>query len=296
MKSAVSLILLASLVGGSGYALWSSRQASLGLHYELALQKAKGTFLKESVGLRLLPQERYEQEIGLLLSRYFTELQKAESTYPGFVDLERERRFGVSEFRAGRMTEVQKLARDERIDITLSIFEKMRAGQYRPLYTAADAAFRFDVVELTANEKASAERRLRLTYVHWGAFGPVSHKSLIGNIRAVQEEGKPVAIPQLVGGEQPPSLQLDPERWVTQFVPGAEIGYYELPAFPREATAVQLSLDFGIRSVGGYEVVSHIVLPDIPIAESWKGAEGQEWRTQERVATDEELQAAAARK
>lgn len=295
MKSAMGwIIVLALVVGGAGFGLYQFNNTMQEQMYELKLADIKRRFLVESVGLRQLKAEDYQKEVGIALTKYFELVGKLAKEYPDFYDVERELKFGEAEFERGRMPEGQKLLREERIAITLDLFKRMRQGQYRPLFTAADKTFRFDIYDITPG-KVSGESRIKMSYAQWGAFGPVDFGTILGNMRVEKEEGKPAAIPQMVADGQPPSLQIiSPERWVKEFPPGIEVGYYDLPQFPREADAVELSFDFTIRTVGGTPIAINTTFDDIPIPEAWKVPEGQTWEAQERLASDEELRAAGA--
>ena len=80
-----------------------------------------------------------------------------------------------------------------------------------------------------------------------------------------------------------------------EFLPNVEIGYYDLPLFPKSATAVDLSFDFSIRTVGGTPLEAHIDFDEVPISDSWKVQEGEDWAGNERIVADEEeLRAASA--
>lgn len=294
MKSVMGwLVILGVIIGGAGFGLWQFNETTKKQNYALELAALKADFATQSVGLRLLEKNDYRKEIGIALTAYFSDLGKLAKKYPGLLDIEREIKHGVTEFDRGRMTESQKIAREERIAITIDLFNRMRSGQYRPLYTQADKTFRFDIYDISP-AKVSGENRIKMSYLHWGAFGPVSYNMIQGNFRAEQTKGKPVEIPQIVGEGQPPNLQIDPEHWVTEFPPGMEIGYYDLPQFPRQASAIELSFMFGLRTVGGTSLPINIQFEEIAIPENWKVPEGQEWQAQERLASDDELRAAGA--
>ncbi|OGQ90606.1 MAG: hypothetical protein A2289_06455 [Deltaproteobacteria bacterium RIFOXYA12_FULL_58_15] len=294
MKSILGwLVVLGLVVGGAGFGLWQFNQTTQEQAYHLELAQLKRGFLNSFVGLRIQSTDEYRKEVGIALTKYFGELDKLAKKYPDFYDIERELKHGEAELAAGRMPESQKLGREERIAITLDLFKRMRQGQYRPLYTGSDKTFRFDVWDITP-AKVSGEMRVKMSYAHWGAFGPVSYQSIIGNMPIEQEKGKPAEVKQFVGDGQPPSLQIDPERWVAEFPPGVEIGHYDLPQFPREATSVELTFVFDIRTIGGSSQTATILFDDVPIPESWKVPEGQKWEGQERLASDDELRAAGA--
>ena len=85
------------------------------------------------------------------------------------------------------------------------------------------------------------------------------------------------------------------ERWVTEFIPGIEIGYYLLPRFPKQALGINLKFQYSIRTVGGTSIPVNIEFPEIKIADAWKIDGDKEWKAQERFASDEELEALGAK-
>lgn len=295
MKSFLAWAVVLVVFGGLGaFGFKHQQMTERSFDYERRLNQLKREFLVQSKGLQLLDTDTYRKEVGIQLTKYFAELAKLAKEHPELYDAQREKARGMMEVERGRMSEDQKAARDERIDFALDVFERMRTGQYRPIYTAADKTFRFDIYDISP-AKLSGEERVKISYVHWGAFGPMTYKSIIGNIQAAQKEGKPVEIPQIVG-DGPPSLQVEAERWVNEFIPGVEVGYYDLPLFPSEAQTLELSFMFGVRTIGGTDVPVSVSFPGIPIAESWKLKAGEAWQAQERFADEDELRAAGAKK
>ncbi len=292
MKSFLAwLVVLGVVGGGSGYFVKTYRDQSRAYAYRAAIADLKADFAKRAAGLPYLEADAYRGEVGVLLTDYFKRLDTITKQYPEQFDLERERKKMASDAAAGRLKEGQEQAKEERIALTLELFEKLRTGQYRPLHTVADKSFRFDVYEL-GRAKLSGEDRIKLAYVHWGAFGPVTYNLIEGTIRANFEKGKPVEIPKIVGEGQPPSLQVDPERWVMEFIPGVEIGYYDLPLFPKAATAVELNFQFTSQTVGGTAVPLSLKFGDIAVPDSWK-TDGN-WQAETQTVTAEEMQAAGA--
>ena len=295
MKSVFSWILIILVIAGAGasglnhYHTLNQKQA-----YELELAQLRDEFKTRSAGLQLLSAEDYTKEIGIHLTRYFRSLEKLAKTYPDFYDLERERKLSDAKVEKGHMTQAQQGAREERIALTLNLMDKMRSGQYRPLYTAVDNGFRFDIWDIRPSPLGAAQS-LQISYSHWGAFGPVSYDMITGNIRAEQKAGKPVEVPQIVGEGQPPYLQVAPDRWVKEFVPGVEIGYYTFPKLPPQAQGLELTFQFGLRTVGGTTINSEIKFPERSIPDTWKIGKDAKWNAQERFASDEELEELGAK-
>ncbi|MEE2959316.1 MAG: hypothetical protein VYA34_01125 [Myxococcota bacterium] len=289
MKSVIGWFLaLALVVGAGGFGLKTYRDTNREHAYELKLRDLKVAFERKSLGLALVEKDKYVTELGVHLTRYFNEIRKLGKEYPDLQDIERQYKYGENRLEKGFMTLANKEARDERIKLSLHLMEKMKMGQYRPLYTSVDKAFRFDIYDISP-AKLEGQDGIKFAFVHWGAYGPVQYDMIEGTFEVEQEKGKPVEIPQILGEGQPPTLQLKPEKWVNEFFPGIEVGYYLFPKFPQQAKAINLKFDFSIRSVGGSSIPIKAVFPPIAIADAWKIGEGKEWRAQERFVSDEEL-------
>jgi len=295
MKSFLVWLVGLVVIGGGAFAgLNVYNETNLEHSYRLELNELKNSFERQSTGLQLLDTEGYTKEIGIHLERYFRELRKLGKQYPEYQNFERELELGAAKVEKGHMSPTQKMARDEQINLTLEQMNKMRQGHYRPLFTDAKSGFRFDITDISPQSEGG-QSFIKLSYVHWGAFGPVDYGMIEGTFTVEQEKGKAVEVPQIVAESQPPTLQVNGERWVTEFIPGMEMGYYLLPRFPTQALGINLSFQYSIRTVGGTSIPVEIKFPEIKIADAWKIEGDKEWKAQERFASDEELEALGAK-
>jgi hypothetical protein len=308
MKSVITWIMALAVMGGMvAYGFKRTETAERARAYDKRLNELKREFLTQAKGLTFIEADAYKKEVGILLAQYFRGLEDLGKAYPELYAPDREKTKTAVEAKAGKLDAAKTQARDERVDMSLSLFEKMKAGQYRPLFSAADKGFRFDIWDAQP-VKSGNDEMVRFSYAHWGAFGPVSYKSISGEIKTAEqtkadadkkdakakvENGKKVLSEStsINADDQPPALQVDAERWVTEFVPGVEIGYYELPLFPGNAASVDLKFGFGLRTPGGSEVFAETAFNAMPIAAAWK-AKG-EWGAEHRVIEKEVPEAAA---
>lgn len=289
MKSVVGwLLLLVMLVGMAAVGLHHFRRTTREQAYALSLDAIKEDFQTQAAGLQLLEPDAYHKELSVLLSRYFSRLNTLAHTYPECYDPARERTLVEKETARGRLSPEQRAERLERIDHTLALFEKLRSGHYQPMDTRVDKTFRFDVESIEPARVAS-EDRLKLSYLHWGAFGPVSYRLIKGDIRTadVDAHSDKTKRYQIMAEDQPPALQIEPQRWVREFIPGVEIGYYDLPRLPPNAQSMQLRFDMTIRTVGGTSVPVSMVFAEMNAPDAWKVRPGEQWNAKELI-TDEE--------
>ena len=290
MKGIVGWFVGLVLIGGSAFGgLQAYKSASGELAYHKTLSEEKIAFAQKSAGVVLLDDETYAKEIGILLTKYFNDLRSLDKAHPGLQDFEREYARGAEEVAANRMSESQKMMRDERVKISLDLLNLMRSGQYRPIYTSQEKGFRFDIFDMGVVQGEGGQPAIRAKFVQWGAFGPINYNTITGTFGVEIEEGKPVEIPQIVGDGQPPTLNFDPSDWVAEFFPGIQTGYYEFPLFPPQAKSIDLEFGYDIRTIGGTAVPVMINFKQIAIPDAWKV--GGDWKAKERFASDEELKA-----
>ena len=296
MKSFIGwLIVLGAIIAGGVMGLNTYRESNREFSYKLELNKLQSAFERQSAGLHLLGPEKYQAEIGIHLERYFRDLRKLGKEYPEHQDFEREFKYGEAKVEKGHMNPGQKQARDERIQLTIDLMNKMRQGHYRPLFTGSNNGFRFDIHDI-APAKIDGQDAIKMSYIHWGAFGPVDYQMIEGIFSTPQVKGEPVEISKLEGAAQPPTLQVKPQRWVLEFMPGLEVGYYLLPRFPRQADGIKLRFDFSQRTIGGSRVPVTVEFPEMKIADAWKIEEGKEWKVDdERLVSDQELEELGAK-
>ncbi len=291
MKAALSwLLVLAGVIAGGAYLVNLYYSRWMQQAYWVEIDAAKQDFLQKSTALGLVDDGAYKQEVLRSLADYFKAIREVGNKFPKMVDFERERKQGEKDVAEGKLSEAQRLAREERITYTLELFNKMKEDKYRPLYTNADKTFRFDIYDMS-RAKISGQDRIKIAFVHWGAFGPVDYSHIEGQIHTQEAEGAPLELKKFEADSQPPTLQVRPEQWVREFIPGVEIGYYDLPLFPQDATAVDLSFDFNILTPGRLSIPAHIAFKDIPVPDSWKLGAGQKWTGTEERIDEEQLRA-----
>jgi hypothetical protein len=300
MKNGLGWLVALVVVGGGSWFAYNHFNGIIRAQsYKLELSELKRDFLIDAEPLAQLEPEAYRRDVGEVLAKYFRRLGTLAKSYPDQYDIDREAKKSDGAKEGGKSAPAgQKELKEERIKLAQELFTKMKDGQYRPLYSASDKGFRFDIVDVTPSQ---GEQKITLSFVHWGPFGrdkegagAVDYRAIFGNMKAAQVKGKLIEVPQITA-DGPPSLTFAPDRWVAESIPGVSIGYYELPLLPRVAETVELSFEFALRSVGGGEALATVKFAPIPIPDAWKLPEGAQWDAQERIATDEELQAAGAK-
>ncbi|MEM6532855.1 MAG: hypothetical protein AAF654_09530 [Myxococcota bacterium] len=287
MRGAVAwFITVVAVPAAALYGLDLLEKAEHRYGYESELDALKREFVRGVPALPLIADAEYPDAVSTGLADYFRELEALAHRYPEHFSVERARTEVDAKVQSGQMTQAQRDQRTERIDFTLALFDQMRRGAYRPLYTAADRGFRFDIVDISPYTVGST-KRLKLTFVHWGAYGDVSYRSITGRFKS----DSTVGIPRLEGVGQAPNLLVEPERWVAEFVPGAQIGFYDFPLMPASAEELQLSFSFDIKTPAAKPLSVAIEFLPMVLPDAWKSTEV--WAATERKLSAEELAAEA---
>lgn len=282
MKSTVVwLMAVAAVVGAAGYIINGYSERGAEQEYRCRLNELKRDFAAATQVLAYIDDKAYTAEVGLHLAHYFSALARLREEFPQQLDVEAQREWVSGQVESGAMSASKKLQYDERIDASLELYAQMESGHYKPLFTAAEKGFRFDIVEIKAVQRGP-RKEIRLAYVHWGPYGVrsagqealVSYTGIRGEFTALPGKRPAAAIPHFESdpGHEAPHLQINPERWVREFPPGVEIGYYSLNAMRAAAASLKLTFDFGWRNLGGSEVPLRIVFDAIPIQEQWRTA------------------------
>jgi len=337
-------ILTVAVPFATGVYAWKVTREKRAQAFRLELALAKERFAREAVGVRMLSDDAYTTGVAALLRGYAATLDEIERRHPeqsGVVAAgATTTAAAVTEVRTATLalaqapgeapaqtptqaqaptaTQRPAQAQAEQNALAQGLLARVRQDSYRPLYSASDKSFRFDILAITP-ETMSGEPRLKVLFATWGAFGPVTYGGIEGVFRgasptpghssptspslrnSVTPNGHgtttpsarpaPPAIAKLVGESQPPNLVFDAAAFAPELPSGLALGYYDLPLCPREASELQLTFGLDITAAAGQLVPMRLVFPHIAIADAWKVADGARWQGEERVISDREVEA-----
>ncbi|MFH1810968.1 MAG: hypothetical protein ABIJ09_19665 [Pseudomonadota bacterium] len=258
-------------------------------------------FMNKLTATRMVPGNGYKGDMSILLSNYGQSLDRLYKD-PEFALLRDDdlvRKLYQEEHKKGRKDDRTLQQVTERIDYTQAAYKEIANGDYRPMVSAQADGLR---VDLYAWQKApvDGQDRLQVKVVIVGGdpealtFGHIEMKMGIKSFVEKKVKGQMVKeevlkLAKISGGGSPNTLIKDPRKWMPDFPPGIQIGFYDFPLFPSTATEVQLTMGFGIRTIGGNQLSPELKFDPIVIDSSWKLPPGASWEAEEVEGTEEEL-------
>jgi hypothetical protein len=247
----------------------------------------------ERVGwLRTNPDEgTYRQEVSPFFKTYFEQV----ASYQNRHKLKKE--FDAYLEELDKRGDKDERAQDKKAfyDYTRKVFDQMREGRYKPVWTATDKGMRLDVlssdVVMVLNKP-----QVRLQLVLWGAQREerqdgkvkkmVTSASFKTQWKLTDEKGK--LIGEMTADD--PSMKVDfPERFIAEFPPQMVLGHYDMDLIPNEVKKMEITFNVSSRSSsGGDAAATYLWKLDVPAewrlgaGETWEGAEVTE-RAEEEI-------------
>ena len=220
----------------------------------------------------------YGQEINSFFKTYFEQV----STYRNRYRLGNEFDAYLTELdsRGGK----DERAQDKKAfyDYTRKVFDQMREGRYKPLWSATDKGMRLDV--LSSNVVMVMNKpQVRLQLVLWGAQREersdgkvkkmVTSASFKTQWKLTDEKGK--LIGEMNGDD--PAMKVDfPERFIAEFPPQMVLGHYDMDLVPSEVKKMEITFNVSSRAASGGDVAAtYLWKLDVPA--DWRLGAGQTW-------------------
>jgi hypothetical protein len=247
----------------------------------------------ERVGwLRTNPDDgSYRQEVSPFFKTYFEQVASYQNRYKlnknfdGYLD-ELEKR-----------GEKDERAQDKKAfyDYTRKVFDQMREGRYKPVWSATDKGMRLDVLSSDV-VMVLKKPQVRLQLVLWGAQREerqdgkvkkmVTSASFKTQWKLTDEKGK--LIGEMTADD--PSMKVDfPERFIAEFPPQMVLGHYDMDLIPNEVKKMEITFNVSSRAQsGGDATATYLWKLDVPsewrlgAGETWEGAEVSE-RAEEEI-------------
>ncbi len=276
------LILFAAVLAGSVMFYRRLSAQALEAQREADMVRIQKDYLERVGWLRSNPdEEAYREEVGPFFKAYFDEVDGHLSRYGGnkefdayLQEVERRSEGGKDEKSAERKAVYE---------YTRKVFDRLRSGRYKPVWTGTDKGMRLDVLSA---DVVMAEGRpwVRFQLVLWGAQ------------RALKEEGKVKkmvtsasfetmwklmdARGRLVGEVRgsDPSMKTDfPERFIAEFPPQMVLGHYDLDLVPSEVDKMDISFQVSSRSASGGDATASYVWK-LTVPSEWKLGANEVWK------------------
>jgi len=244
---------------------------------EADLVRIQKDYLERVGWIRTNPdEEAYRQELAPFFKKYFEEISAHQD------------RFGLSKDFDAYLVELEERGGERKEDrkafyeYTRKLFERMREGRYRPVWTASDKGMRLDVVSSDV-EMVLGTPKVRLQLVLWGAQRELRDD---GNLKKMVTsasfetmwkltEARGKLFGEMSGGD--PSMKVDfPERFIAEFPPQMVLGHYDLDLVPSAVKKMETTFKVSSRAASGGSVdVTFVWKLDVP--DEWRLREGQTW-------------------
>ncbi|HEX8824694.1 MAG TPA: hypothetical protein VF794_32540 [Archangium sp.] len=233
----------------------------------------------------------YNQEINSFFKGYFEQV----SSHQGRYKLSKE--FDAYLVELDKRGDKDERAQDKKAfyDYTRKVFDQMREGRYKPMWSATDKGMRLDVLSSDV-VMVLKKPQVRLQLVLWGAQREervdgkvkkmVTSASFKTQWKLTDEKGK--LIGEMNGDD--PSMKVDfPERFIAEFPPQMVLGHYDMDLVPSEVKKMEITFNVNSRSTsGGDATATYLWKLDVPsewrlgAGETWEGAEVSE-RAEEEI-------------
>lgn len=272
--------LIVLVVGAIAAVAMSQRTANartLEAQREADFARIQRDYLERVGWMRTNPdEEAYRQELAPFFKKYFEEISAHQERFELSKDFDA---YLVElEERGGERVEDRKAF----YAYTRKLFELMREGRYRPVWTATDKGMRLDVVSSDV-VMVLGTPKVRLQLVLWGAQRELRADGQLKKMvtsasfdtlwKLTDARGK--LFGEMTGGD--PSMKVDfPERFIAEFPPQMVLGHYDLDLIPAAVKKMETTFKVSSRAASGGSVdVTFVWKLDVP--EEWRLREGQTW-------------------
>lgn len=240
----------------------------------------------------------YGQEINSFFKTYFEQVSSHQNRYR--LSKEFDAYLDELESRGGK----DERAQDKKAfyDYTRKVFDQMREGRYKPVWSATDKGMRLDVLSSDV-VMVMNKPQVRLQLVLWGAQREerldgkmkkmVTSASFKTQWKLTDERGK--LIGEMNGDD--PSMKVDfPERFIAEFPPQMVLGHYDMDLVPSEVKKMEITFNVSSRSAsGGDATATYLWKLDVP--QDWRLGAGQTWEGAEvSERAEEEIDPSKAQK
>ncbi len=240
----------------------------------------------------------YGQEVNSFFKTYFEQVSSHQNRYRLSKDFDAY--LTELDSRGGK----DERAQDKKAfyDYTRKVFDQMREGRYKPLWSATDKGMRLDVLSADV-AMVMNKPQVRLQLVLWGAQREersdgkvkkmVTSASFKTQWKLTDEKGK--LIGEMNGDD--PSMKVDfPERFIAEFPPQMVLGHYDMDLVPSEVKKMEITFNVNSRaSSGGDVAATYLWKLDVP--QDWRLGAGQTWEGAEvSERAEEEIDPSKAQK
>jgi hypothetical protein len=277
------LVLVAAVLAFSIMSYRRQSAQTLEAQREADMARIHKDYLERVGWLRSNPDEQsYREELSPFFKAYFEQINghldrfKGNKEFDGYLqELERRAEGGKDE-KAGERKAVYEYTR--------KVFDSMRNGRYKPVWTGTDRGMRLDVLSADV-EMAQGTPQVRFRLALWGAQRELKDDGKVKKMvtsasfdtmwKLTDPKGK--LIGEIRGND--PSMKTDfPERYVAEFPPQMVLGHYDMDQVPAEVTKMEITFKVSSRAPSGGTAAATYVWKVDPVPADWKLGAGESWK------------------
>jgi hypothetical protein len=272
------LVILAGILAGSVIFYRRLSAQTVEAQREADMARIQKDYLERVGWMRTNPEgSLYQDELGPFFKAYFEQVDAHLNRFKGnkefdsyLQELERRSEGGKDE-KSGERKAVYAYTR--------KVFDALRGGRYRPVWTATDKGMRLDVISSDV-VMVQGTPQVRLQLALWGAHRELKEdgkvKKMVTSATFNTEwkltDAKGKLFGEMKGGD--PSMKIDfPERYIAEFPPQMVLGHYDMDLVPNEVAKMDITFKVTSRTADASFVWK---LDSIP--SEWKLGAGETWK------------------
>jgi hypothetical protein len=290
------LLLVAVVIGGA--VVWKKYEKKTVEAARTAdFDRIQKEYLERVGWIRSNPEDRsYRDEVGTFFRWYFKEINEHHNRFGGNKNFDGY--LEEIEKRSERLTDAQVAEKKKVYEYVKETFERLRAGNYSPIFTATSNGLRFDIVSADV-KMVGGEPKIHMPLVLWGAQRELREDSarmkrmmtsatFAANWKLFDAKGKLYG--EMNASGDPSNLVDWPDRFIQEFPAQVVLGQYEMDLLPAEVVKAEMEFIVTSRSPTGGEARGSFVWKlDVPA--EWKLKQGETWKgATEDVRPPEEIE------
>jgi hypothetical protein len=305
MKGTWGFILLIVAVVVGGAIVWKKfENKTVEANRTADFDRLQKEYLERVAWIRSNPDDKsYRDEVGTFLRWYFKEINEHHNRFGGNKNFDGY--LQEIEKRSERLSDAQIAEKKKNYEYVKETFERLRTGNYSPVFTGTSNGLRFDIVSADV-KMVGGEPKIHMPIVLWGAQRELREDSsrmkrmltsatFAANWKLLDAKGKLYGEMNVSGD---PSNRVDwPERFIPEFPAQIVLGQYDMDLLPSEVAKAEMEFTVTSRSPSGGEAHGTFVWKlDVPA--EWKLKQGETWKgaTEDVRAPEEIDQKAQAKK
>jgi hypothetical protein len=281
------IVFLAVAVAGLGYVFKGLDGQVRRLKFEADRGELQAKFASKVPHIAVVDADHAAYDLVSGAKAYAKDLADLYKRYPEFKDADSVLKRREAEYKDKKIDEQKMRGIRERVDLTKKVWGKLSSGEYKPVAISADKSVRLDLYDVAKITEAGEDKLLVSVLFINGVpdkamgFGPINMEMALADDEATAKARKEGRLKDkgaqrkatMSGGGDPGLYIPEPYKFVEDFPPGIQIGYYQFPLMPAEATDLDLTFGIDIKNPGGGAIANTLKFK-LPLKDEWKLPKG----------------------